>query len=349
MAALTNAWPTLADVARRLDPNGRIARMAEILNQYNEILDDIPWIEGNLPTGHKTTLRAAIPTATWRLLNQGIVPIKSQANQVTEGCGMLEAYSEIDYALAQLNGNTPEWRASEDSSVMEGMNQSLAQALFYGDTSINPERFVGFAPRYYTYSPSATQTSGPQFNVISATASQTTTTNNALTSIWLIGWGEDTVHGIFPKGSKAGLTMEDLGKQTLLDTQSPQGRYEGYRTHFKFDCGLCVRDWRYVVRTCNIDVNSLNTTSDTSDTSANILKYMSIMIDKIPPSGRSRLVFYMNQSTRAMLRVKMLTKSNTWLEISDWVQGRQLPRPSLLFQGIPVRRVDQILLTEPRI
>lgn len=349
MAVLSSAWPTLSDVARRLDPNGRIARMAEILNQYNEILDDIPWIEGNLPTGHKTTLRAAIPTATWRLLNQGIVPIKSQANQVTESCGMLEAYSEIDYALAQLNGNTPEWRASEDSAVMEGMNQSLAQALFYGDTSINPERFVGFAPRYYTYSPSATQTSGPQYNVISATASQTTTTNNACTSIWLIGWGEDSVHGIFPKGSKAGLTMEDLGKQTLLDTQSPQGRYEGYRTHFKWDCGLSVRDWRYVVRTCNIDVNSLNTTSDTSDTSANILKYMSIMIDKIPPSGRSRLVFYMNQSARAMLRVKMLTKSNTWLEISDWVQGRQLPRPSLLFQGIPVRRVDQILLTEPRI
>lgn len=349
MGQLTSAWPTLADVARRLDPNGRIARMAEILNQYNEILDDIPWIEGNLPTGHKTTLRAQIPSATWRLLNQGIVPIKSQANQVTEGCGMLEAYSEIDYALAQLNGNTPEWRASEDSAVMEGMNQSLAQALFYGDTSINPERFVGFAPRYYTYSPSATQTSGPQYNVISATSSQTTTTNLGCTSIWLIGWGEDSVHGIFPKGSKAGLTMEDLGKQTLLDTQSPQGRYEGYRTHFKWDCGLCVRDWRYVVRTCNIDVASLATTSDSSDTSANILKYMSLMIDKIPPSGRSRLVFYMNQSTRAMLRVKMLTKSNTWLEISDWVQGRQLPRPSLLFQGIPVRRVDQILLTEPRI
>ena len=50
MAQLSSAWPTLADVARRLDPNGRIARMAEILNQYNEILDDIPWIEGNLPT-----------------------------------------------------------------------------------------------------------------------------------------------------------------------------------------------------------------------------------------------------------------------------------------------------------
>ena len=347
--ALTNAWPTLVDVARRLDPNGKIARMAEILNQYNEINEDIVWIEGNLPTGHKTSLRATIPTPTWRLINQGVVPVKSTSNQVTESCGMMEVYSEIDFSLAQLNGNTPEWRASEDDGVLEGMNQALAFALFYGDTSINPEKFVGFTPRYYTYSPSATQTSGPQYNVISATASQSTTTSNSLTSIWLIGWGPDTCFGIFPKGSKAGLTMEDLGKQTLLDSNTPQGRYEGYRTHFKWDCGLCVRDWRYVVRCCNIDVTSLLTASDSTDNSANILKYMSIMIDRIPPSGRSRLVFYMNQTVRSMLRVKYLNKSNTWLELSDWVQGRQLPRPSLLFQGIPCRRVDQLSLTEPRI
>jgi len=346
---LTTAWPTLADVARRLDPTGKIARIAEILNQYNEILDDIPWIEGNLPTGHKTTIRASIPTPTWRLFNQGVVPVKSTSNQVTEGCGMMEAYSEIDYALAMLNGNTPEWRASEDAAVLEGMNQMLAGTLFYGDTDVNPERFVGLAPRYYTYSSTAVQTTGPQFNVLPANGftSQAGLNGSVQTSIWLVGWGEDTVHGIFPKGSKAGLLMEDLGKKTLLDSNTPQGRYEGYRTHFKWDVGLCVRDWRYVVRACNVDSTNILTASDSSDTSANILKTMSQMIDKIPPSGRARLVFYMNQTVRSMLRVKILTRANTWLDITDWVQGRQLPRPSLVFQGIPVRRVDQILNTEP--
>ena len=341
--ALTAAWPTLADVARRLDPNGRIARMAEILNQYNEILDDIPWVEGNLPTGHKTTLRASIPSPTWRLLNQGVVPVKSQSNQITESCGMMEAYSEIDFALAQLNGNTAEWRASEDAAVLEGMNQALASALFYGDTSVNPEKFVGFSPRYYTYSATAGQTTGPQYNVIDGGGR---TNTNGMASVWLIGWGEDTVHGIFPKGSKAGLTMEDLGKQTLLDSSSPQGRYEGYRTHFKWDCGLSVRDWRYVVRCCNLDMTFMSQTSDTADQSANLLKFLSIMIDRIPPSGRSRMVFYMNQQMRSYLRVKMMNKANTWLELGDWVQGRQLPRPSLLFQGIPVRRVDALLNNE---
>lgn len=347
MSILTTAWPTLLDVARRLDPDGKIARIAEILAQYNEVLDDIPWIEGNLPTGHKTTVRATIPTPTWRLINQGVVPVKSQSNQITESCGMMEAYSEIDYALAQLNGNTPEWRMSEDAAVLEGMNQMLSSTLIYGDTSVNPERFVGLAARYYTYLTSGSapvQSDGPQFNVIDGKG-----TGSDNTSIWLVGWGEDTVHGIYPKGSKAGLTMEDLGKQTLLDSNTPQGRYEGYRTHFKWDCGLSVRDWRYVVRTCNIDASDLATASDASDTSGNIMKYMSQMIDKIPPSGRSRMVFYMNQATRAMLRVKILNKGNTWLDISDWVDGRQMPRPTLQFQGIPVRRVDSITNTEAHI
>lgn len=347
MGALTTAWPTLSDVARRLDPNGKISKMAEILNQYNEVNDDVPWIEGNLPTGHKTTLRASIPTPTWRLMNQGVVPVKSQSNQVTEGCGMMEAYSEIDKSMAMLNGNSNDWRASEDAAVLEGMNQQFASTLFYGDTSINPEKFVGLTARYYTYSSTATQQTGPQFNVINAYAAGQSVNNSA--SIWLVGWGPDTVHGIFPKGSKAGLSLQDLGEQTLLDNNTPQGRYQGYRTHFKWDCGISVRDWRYVVRCCNIDQTNILTASDASDTSANILKYMSMMIDRIPPSGRSQMVFYMNQQMRSMLRVKMMNKSNTWLSISDWTQGRQLPRPSLMFQDIPVRRVDALLNTEPLI
>lgn len=79
-------------------------------------------------------------------------------------------------------------------------------------------------------------------------------TGGANTSIWLCGWGEDTLHGIFPKGSQAGLQIKDLGEQTLLDDNG--GHYQGYRSHFKWDCGLSLRDWRYAVRICNIDTAS---------------------------------------------------------------------------------------------
>lgn len=331
---LSTAWPTLLDVAQRLDANGNIAQVAEILTQYNDVLDDIPWVEGNMPTGHKTTVRSSIPAGTWRLLNQGITPVKSQSNQIIETCGMLENYAEVDKALATLNGNSAAWRLSEDKAIIEGIGQSLSTALIYGDTSIDPEKFVGLTPRYYSLSGATTST-----NVITGGGSAT------LTSVWLVGWNDQTIHGIYPKGSMAGLQMKDLGEQTLYDANL--GRYQGYRTHYKFDCGLAVRDWRCVVRIPNIDVTALATAGDASDTSANLLKLMSVALDKLPPMGNLRPVFYMNNTVRAYLRVKLVNKSNTFLTLQDWespISG--LRRPLLTFMGVPCRRVDSILNTE---
>jgi hypothetical protein len=337
MAALSSTWPTLLDVSRRLDGNGNISAIAEVLTQQNEILDDIPMIEGNLPTGHKTTIRQNIPAPTWRLLNQGVTPVKSVTGQITETCGMMENYAEVDKSLADLNGNTAKWRLSEDKPIIEGMNQAYAYTLIYGDSSINPEKFVGLAPRYFALSGQTTSA-----NMLSGLGS-----GSDNTSIWLVVWSEETVHGIFPKGSKAGLTLQDLGEQTLIDASG--GRYQGYRTHYKWDCGLAVRDWRYVVRICNIDVSDLLTAGDGTDTSANLIKLMSRALDAVPNLGAGRPVFYMHNTVRAMLRVKLLSKSNVFLSLEDIKGANGIPRPTLTFMGVPCRRVDQMALNEATI
>ena len=329
---------TLLDWARRLDPDGKIATVVEVLNRYNEILDDISFVEGNLPTGHKVSVRASLPTPSWRLLNQGVVRTKSTTNQITETCGMLEAYSEIDKDLAMLNGNTAAFRFSEDVAHIEAMNQAFVTALIYGDTSVNPEQFVGLDPRYYTVS--GATTSG---NLIDAGG-----TGSDNTSIWLVGWSPQTISGIFPKGSLAGLQVNDLGEQTVLDSNSRP--FQAYRTHFQWKCGIAVKDWRYVVRICNIDISDMETAGDTSDTSANTLKHMSQALDKFPPNGMVRPVFYCNNRVRAMIRVKLFSKSNTWITLENWqspISG--LNRPTLAFQGIPIRRIDEITVAEARI
>jgi len=58
MAVLSVKNPTLADLAKVTDPNGQIADVIEILNETNEILLDMTWIEGNLTTGHQSCQRA---------------------------------------------------------------------------------------------------------------------------------------------------------------------------------------------------------------------------------------------------------------------------------------------------
>jgi len=338
MPVLSSDKLTLLDWARRVDPDGKIATVAETLNRYNEVLDDITFIEGNLPTGHKVTIRAALPTPTWRLLNQGVVRTKSTTNQITETVGMLEAYSEVDKDLAMLNGNTAEFRYTEDLAHIEAMNQSFVTALIYGDTSVDPEQFVGLAPRYYATSGATTST-----NVISAGGA-----GSDNTSIWLVGWSPTTIAGIFPKGSTAGLQVTDLGEQTVYDADLKP--FQAYRSHFQWKCGIAVKDWRYVVRIPNIDISDLETAGDTSDTSTNILKYMSQALDKLPPSGATKPVFYANNRVRAMIRVKLFNKSNTYITLDNWqtpISG--LNRPTLAFQGVPIRRIDEITVTEATI
>lgn len=136
-----------------------------------------------------------------RLLNYGVQPSKSTTVQVTDSVGMLETYAEVDKSLADLNGNTAEFRLSEDRAFIEAMNQQMAQTLFYGDSSVNPQQFMGLSSRYSSLS------AGNAQNIIDAGG---TGTDN--TSIWLVVWGENTVHGIFPKGQKAGIQMEDKGQ-----------------------------------------------------------------------------------------------------------------------------------------
>ena len=319
--------PTLADWGKRIDPNGKVDKIIELLSQTNPILQDMLIVEGNLPTGHRTTIRSGLPSATWRLLNYGVQPSKSTTVQVTDAVGMLETYAEIDKSLADLNGNTAEFRLSEDRAFIEAMNQQMAQTLFYGDSSVNPQQFMGLSSRY------SSKSAGNGQNIIDAGG---TGTDN--TSIWLVVWGENTVHGIFPKGQKAGLQMEDKGQQTLKDANG--GQYEGYRTHYKWDNGLTLRDWRYVVRIANIDVSDL---SDPA-AAANIVSLMVKALHRIPNRGMGKPVFYMNRTVAQALDLQSLDKASLALSVKE-TEGEWWTS----FRGVPIRETDALLETEARV
>lgn len=346
MAVIGSTALTLADWAKRQDPDGKLATIVELLSQSNEIVTDMLWIEGNLPTGHRTTVRTGIPSATWRLLNYGVLPTKSTTAQITDAAGMLETYAEMDIALADLNGNTAEFRMSESQAFIEGMTQQMAQTFIYGNQAVNPERITGLAPRYSTVNPNLAQNA---VNVIDAGGVGSTNT-----SMWLVVWGPHTCHGFFPKGSKAGLLHEDLGRWTksLPDTSL----LEVYRDHFKWMAGLSVRDWRYIVRVANIDVALLSTGS-----AANLITLLIRAVHRLPtaPVGvnpnqtsdaasvngnMGRAVIYVNRIIRTYLDIQAVNKTNVLLQLEQW-NGMVVTT----FRGIPIRTVDAILSTEARV
>lgn len=326
MATIGTGMLNLSDWARRIDPDGKQAKLVEILNLTNEILDDMVFVEGNLPTGHKTTIRSGLPSATWRLLNYGVQPSKSRTVQVTDTCGMLEAYAEVDKDLADLNGNTSEFRLSEDRAFLEAMNQAMATALFYGDTQTDPEKFMGLAPRY------SLKSADNGGNIIDGGSNDTDNT-----SIWLVVWGPNTCHGIFPKGKITGLQHKDLGEVTLLD--AADGKYQGYRTHYKWDMGLCLRDWKYVVRIPNIEVSDL--VKDAA-TGADLTDLMVQALEKVPSLSMGKPVFYCNPTIKSYLRRQITRRSNVNLTFDD-VGGK----PILSFCGVPVKKCESITNAEP--
>jgi hypothetical protein len=331
MTTLSVTNPTLLDLAKRTDPDGSIATIVELLSQTNEMLDDMTWQEGNLPTGHRTTVRTGLPTVTWRKLYGGVQPSKGRTKQVTDNTGMLEAYAEVDKALADLNGNTAAFRLSEDRGFLEAMNQEIQQTILYGNEGTEPEAFTGLTPRYNLLSAANGE------NIIDALG--TGTDNN---SIWLVVWGPNTVHGIVPKGSTAGLQRKDHGEVTIENVDGAGGRMQAYRTHYRWDAGLTVRDWRYVVRIANIDKSLLTVAMSTG---ADIADLMFQAMEIVPNLSMGRPVFYMSRRMRSFFRrqVSYHTKSST-LDFEN-VGGRR----TMTFQGIPIRRVDQLAADEARV
>lgn len=336
MATVGGTVLTLSDFAQRLDPDGSIPDIAELLNEKNEVLTDMLWVQGNLPTGMRTTQRTGLPNVTFRLLNTGVQASKSTVGQVDDACCILEGWSVIDEKLAQLNGNVEALRLSEAKPFLEAMNQQFVSTLFYGNVLVNPGTFLGFAPRYGAIAAAVNQQ-----NIINMAGGGG---NN--TSIWLIGWGEDTVCGIFPKGTMAGLTHEDYGLQTVQAQAAgavvgmTSGFMRAYQDRFVWEPGLALRDWRYAVRIANINIATLTSTVTTPD----IISAMSRALDRLPSLKGCNPCFYMNRTLYSFLRLQGLAKSNAAVTVQPALNQFELG-----FEGVPIRRVDQLLNTETAI
>lgn len=329
MALLAANVATLTDVVKATAPDGSIADVVEMLHQDNEMLTDMLWKEGNLESGHRTTVRTGLPSAAWRLLNAGVSPSKGTTAQIDEACGKLESWNEVDVALAKLNGNEAAFRLLQARAHIEAMNQEMQSTVIYGNSSVAQEEFTGLAARYSSTSAESGR------NIVSGGSADTDNT-----SIWLIVWGEHSISGIYPRGSVAGLQHNDLGEETAETSAAIGGtRLRVYRDQFIWDCGIALYDWRYVVRIPNIEVSALGAKSSAADLTELMIK----ATHRIKSLRAGRAAFYMNRSVIQALDIQRRDDviSGGGLTFSN-VDGMR----ELSFRGIPCRLVDQILETE---
>ena len=323
--------PTLIDWVKRRDSNGNLAQIVELLNQTNDVIDDIPWMESNDTAAHLVTQRTSLPKGTWRGPNQGIAASKSTTAQILEAMGNLEDYSKVDVLIANQRGDAAAYRRSEDAAFLEGMAQTVVQNWFYGNAATNPRGFTGLSPRYNSLAAENAE------NIIDCGG-----TGSDNTSIWLVGYGERAIHGLFPLGQFGGLKARNLGEDTAVDSSGLE--FQVYRTHFQWQCGLAVEDWRWAVRAANIDVSDLALAGKAGYVGNDLIDTMISMTYLVPNMTAAKLVFYVNRRIAAALH-KLARVDATGTITVEAIGGK----PITMFLGIPVKRVDQLLETEARV
>lgn len=335
MAILANGQPTLADAAALYTDSGAAVAIAELLEQTNPAFNDIPWEEANSTTGHKVSARQKLPETYLRRINQGIKPSKSGYGSVLESAGLFNALGQVDSKLVELAVDKARFRFMENKGHIESMGQRFFQSLFYGDPNVTPEDFLGIAPRYASLA-AADRTA---VQIIDAGG-----TGSDLCSIYLVGWGENSVMAFYPKGTSAGIKHTPL-PQSMID-DGAGGKYLGYEDWFDLNAGLAVKDYRNIVRIANIDVSDLQAGTPQAGITAGakLIDLMTMATEQLNNRYSLNPVFYVPRIISTYLRLQIVNKGNVWLSTKE-IAGEGVTS----FDGIPVRRTDALALNETRV
>lgn len=335
MAILPNGQPTLADAAALTTDSGAAVTIAELLEQTNPAFNDIPWEEANSTTGNKVSARQKLPETYLRRINQGIKPSKSGYGSVLEAAGLFNALGQVDSKLVELAVDKARFRFTENKGHIESMGQRFFQSMLYGDPNVTPEDFLGIAPRYASLA-AADRTA---VQVIDAGG-----TGSDLTSIYLVGWGENSVMGFYPKGTQAGIKHTAL-PQAMID-DGAGGKYLGYEDWFDLNAGIAVKDYRNIVRIANIDVSDLQAGDPITGITAGakLINLMTMAMEQINNPNGLNMVFYVPRVVGTFLRLQIVNKANVWVTTTE-IAGQKVTT----FDGAPVRRMDAISLNETRV
>lgn len=308
---------SLVEVAKRKAPDGNMATIAEVLNQQNDIVQDAIWREANDTFSNKAVRRSKLPGGSWRKLNSGVAIEATGTIEMVDTIGLLETWSQADVEVINAFPNPKQARNDEAMGFVEGLGQTMAQTMIYGNSNTTPEKFTGLAPRL----PNVAATT----NVINEGG-----TGSDLCSIFVVDWSPTGVYMIFPKNSMAGLEHKDMGTDIVRDASG--NMYEAYVDKFVWKAGMVVKNSKSIGRICNIEATAGSNSFDED----NLITLMNRMT-----KGPGRRI-YTNQTVLTQMEIRAKDKTNIHYSSVDGLA----PGPVLTFKGVPVRLVEQMITTE---
>lgn len=334
MAIKGVGYVTLADVAKKGD------KVAEVLTLKNPMLKDIPYTQMNEGTIHKESIRSFLPKPVYRKANQAIAAQKSGIEERTFSAAHFESRSQMDAKVAERGGKDRVGinRWNQAQGHIQGMANEHANLAIYGSPAGEGNKDVGFMDIYYTVNTATNETAK---QVVDAGG-----TGSDNTSILMVNWGPQSIFGVYPAGTNAGLKRTDYsagGKLVQLqglDAAGNTGTFYGYDEIFELDHGLVVKDWRQAARIANIDVSNLIANTSAADLIDQLIT-ASYKLDD--PMGA---IIYMNRTVHAILHKQVRSDVSTGGGLTFMNYGGE---QILSFNGMPIRIADSLLNTEARV
>ena len=322
---------TILDIVQREKPDHTPAVIADILTLMNPALQDIVFVPCNDGTQHIVHQRTKLPTAQVLRVGEGIPVDRSNVSQYVDTTSLVGLGSSCNKRVLDMNGNSAAHRASEARATIEAINQKVMDQWFYGDSSTDPKSIDGLAKRYSSLSAANAE------HIIDAGG---TSTDNA--SMWMVINSPYGIHGLYPKGTEAGLKHTPLnGGKPVPVTYSNGNLDEEYQDVWEWHQGVSVYDWRCAVRIANIDISNLVTNSTPADLLLLMIKAYHRIQRQMNVGTPS---IYVNSTIAQYLDIQARDKlaGNFTYETVDG-------QPKMSFRGMAIRTVDALRENEARV
>ena len=308
--------------ATKRSGNADAYHIIEGMLQTNQMLADMPVYEANDGTSHLTTVRTTQPSGTRRKYNEGIVSHASTTKNIRDLMEMLEDYSVIDKNIVDHSSNKTGLINTEIIAFLNGMGETQAEDLIYGDNGQDETQMNGLAVRRRVLNAE---------NCVSAGGS-----GSDLTSIYIVGLGPQFVHLFHPKGrNDVGVKREDRGLQDWpIISGGVMKTMPAYVNFFSAHFGLALRNEKALQRIANIE------STISADT---LIEIVLARMNKLPVGCQS-VAIYANSDMVTKIDKAAWSKSNAVFPKED-------PWGNLVthVRRARVRQVDAILNTEDAI
>lgn len=337
-------YSTFTDIVNNYsstDAGAKFVLPARVLDRMTPLIKMLPMKASNNIMSNIAVRTDSLPVASTRLWNQGIQPTSSKNTPLNDPIMMFEDYSEVDKDLWEIQNSPNEWRSDQDLNHIQALFQLMESTLFYGSIATNAGQFNGLATRFNNLESYPNGDQSWQPNVWNGGLAS----GNA-TSAWIIEFSPDSLYGIYPPNTPAGLSVRDLGEVTK-ETSASTGAgpslnylYQVLRTMLRWYMGIQIADERSVQRIANINPTAL--------ASSNFDENIFIEAKNwLPNAGEGPgTVILVNRALKTQIDIRAVSqKINAYTNFNSNetdVFGRSVTK----FQNIPIYVAEKILSTE---